>query len=178
MSDEQRPAGQSLSGQSLSGQMITGQSEVHQDLARQIERMHRRFLDVMRQELGRIGVNDLSPVQVLMLTNIGPEEMAVRDLIERGYYLGSNASYNLKQLVEGGYVERKTDPRDKRSARLRLSDKGRKLALDIAKMEKDLASSILRSDADRADFETTAKVLKKLERRWSDTLRFEATDDL
>ena len=152
--------------------------DMHQDLARMIERMHRRFLDVMRQELGRIGIEDLSPVQVLMLTNIGDEEISVRDLIERGYYLGSNASYNLKQLVTGGYVERKSDPRDKRSARLKWSDKGKKLALAMAKMEKELAESVFRTDGERTELETTAKVLKKLERRWSDAIRYSVAEDL
>ena len=62
------------------------------DLPRLIERMHRRYLDVVRLEMARIDVNDISPVQVMMLANIGLEEISVRDLIERGYYLGSNAS--------------------------------------------------------------------------------------
>src|SRR5271168_1879796 len=90
---------------------------VLQDLPRLIERMHRRFLDVVRIELGKLGVEDISPVQAVMLDNIGNEEISVRDLIERGYYLGSNASYNLKQLVEGGYVDRQASERDRRAAR-------------------------------------------------------------
>src|SRR5580658_4789620 len=82
-------------------------AQIALDLPRLIERMHRRFLDVVRIELGRLGIEDISPVQAMMLDNIGNEEISVRGLIERGYYLGSNASYNLKQLVNGGYVERR-----------------------------------------------------------------------
>ena len=37
------------------------------DLPRLIERMHRRFLDVVRIELARQGMNDISPVQAMML---------------------------------------------------------------------------------------------------------------
>src|ERR1700744_1184255 len=107
--------------------------QVTQDLPRLIERMHRRFLDVVRIELSRQGVNDISPVQAMMLANIGDEEISVRDLIERGYYLGSNASYNLKNLVDGGYVERQTSARDRRSARLKLSQKGREILEAISK---------------------------------------------
>jgi hypothetical protein len=75
-------------------------AQIAQDLPRLIERMHRRYLDVVRIELARRGVHDMSPVQAVMLGTLGGEELSVRDLIERGYYLGSNASYNLKNLVE------------------------------------------------------------------------------
>jgi len=95
------------------------------DLPRQIERMHRRFLDVVRLGLARAGVRDISPAQAMMLGNIGEGDVSVRDLIERGYYLGSNASYNLKNLIDGGYVERRTQARDRRSAHLKLTAKGR-----------------------------------------------------
>ncbi|NBO19960.1 MAG: MarR family transcriptional regulator, partial [Proteobacteria bacterium] len=98
-----------------------------QELPRLIERMHRRFLDVVRLEMSRLGVRDISPVQIMMLSNIGDEDISVRDLIERGYYLGSNASYNLKQLVEAGYVDREISPRDRRSARLKATAKGREV---------------------------------------------------
>lgn len=103
-----------------------------QELPRQIERMHRRFLDVVRLELGRAGVRDISPVQVMMLGNIGGEDISVRDLIERGYYLGSNASYNLKNLVDGGYVDRIASTRDRRSAHLKITPKGRDVLEKLA----------------------------------------------
>ena len=97
--------------------------------------MHRRFLDVLRIELSRQGVNDISPVQAMMLANIGDEEISVRDLIERGYYLGSNASYNLKNLVDGGYVDRQASERDRRAARLKLSPKGRTILDALSKTQ-------------------------------------------
>src|ERR1700749_4304855 len=100
-------------------------TQIVQELPRLIERMHRRFLDVVRVELGRLGIEDISPVQAMMLDNIGDEEISVRGLIERGYYLGSNASYNLKQLVDGGYVERRASSRDRRAAQLKVSPKGK-----------------------------------------------------
>src|SRR6478735_10758959 len=78
----------------------------HLDLVRVVERVHRRYLDLFRLDLGRLGIDDLSPSQVMMLFTIGNDELSVRDLIDRGYYLGSNASYNLKRLVETGYVDR------------------------------------------------------------------------
>src|SRR6201992_3413367 len=100
-------------------------AQAAQDLPRLIERMHRRFLDVVRIELAHQNIQDISPVQAMMLASIGEEEISGRDLIERGYYLGSNASYNLKNLVDGGYVDRQTSARDRRSARLKVSVKGK-----------------------------------------------------
>src|SRR5271154_2594632 len=112
-----------------------------QDLPRLIERMHRRFLDVLRVELTRKGINDISPVQAMMLGSIGGEEISVRDLIERGYYLGSNASYNLKHLVDGGYVDRQASARDRRSARLKLSAKGKDILDALAKLNLQMSEN-------------------------------------
>ena len=161
--DDQRPA------------RVPG-TAIYHDLARIIERMHRRFLDVVRVELGRVGIDDISPVQVLMLMNIGSEELSVRDLMERGYYLGSNASYNLKHLVETGYVDRAPSQRDHRSARLRLSDKGSGLCAELRRLEVVQADTLVRTDGDRDDFETTYRTLRRLERAWSDIIRYDGRD--
>jgi DNA-binding MarR family transcriptional regulator len=134
--------------------------------------MHRRFLDVVRIELTRQGMNDISPVQAMMLANIGDEEISVRDLIERGYYLGSNASYNLKHLVEGGYVDRQASERDKRAARLKLSAKGRAILDALTKLNTQMAEPLLKPESETSDFETAYRTLRRLERRWSDSVRF------
>lgn len=143
---------------------------LYRDMARTIDRLHRRFMDVLRLEMTRQGVEDLSPVQLMMLLTIGDEELSVRDLIERGYYLGSNASYNLKQLVEAGYVDRAASARDRRSARLRLSDRGRALRDRIQGMEEGHVDALA---ADSADLETTCRTLRRVERAWTDMVRYE-----
>lgn len=147
-----------------------------QELPRQIERMHRRFLDVVRLELGRVGVRDISPVQVMMLSNIGNENISVRDLIERGYYLGSNASYNLKQLVEGGYVERQASARDRRSAHLKITPKGQDVLTKLTALELQWAEPILKDEAQAAAIEATFKTLRHMERCWSDAVRYAGTE--
>jgi DNA-binding MarR family transcriptional regulator len=146
---------------------------LYRDIARVIDHMQRRLHDVVRVELGRIGVDDISPMQVLMLLNIGEDELSVRDLMERGYYLGSNASYNLKHLVEQGYVDRAASQRDRRAARLRLSEKGEWLCTEIGKLENRQATQLLRSPADGADLETTYRMLRRLERMWGDIVRYD-----
>ena len=75
-----------------------------------IERLHRRFLDVLRVELERLGIDQINNVQSLLLANIGDEEVSVGELMTRGYYLGSNVTYNLKRLVEAGLVEQQELP--------------------------------------------------------------------
>ena len=142
-------------------------AQIAQELPRLIERMHRRFLDLVRIELERQNIRDISPVQALMLANIGQEELAVRDLIERGYYLGSNASYNLKQLVDGGYVERNTSSRDRRAAQLKVSPKGRGILEALGTLNAGIAVPLMQGPG---EMETAWRLLRKLERRWSDAI--------
>lgn len=155
-------------------QAVTSEVALYRDIARVIDHMQRRLHDVVRVELGRIGVDDISPMQVLMLLNIGADELSVRDLMERGYYLGSNASYNLKHLVEQGYVDRAASQRDRRAARLRLSEKGQWLCTQIGKLEDRQATQLLRGPGDAADLETTYRMLRRLERMWGDVVRYDS----
>ena len=142
------------------------------DLARDIERIHRRYLDLLRVEMAKIGVHDLSPAQVLMLFTIGSDEISVRDLLERGNYLGSNASYNLKQLGAAGYIRREASARDRRSARLSLTRKGRDLCGSIRKIDTAYQRLMSKSDADYQDLETTARTLRKVEVMFITAMRY------
>lgn len=145
--------------------------QIAQELPRLIERMHRRFLDVVRLELTRHNVNDISPVQAMMLAAIGDEEISVRDLIERGFYLGSNASYNLKNLVDGGYVDRQASERDRRAARLKVSVKGKTILDVLNRLNMQMAEPLLK-DNGLHDAEAAYRILRHLEHRWSDSLSF------
>jgi len=142
------------------------------DLARVIERVSRRFLDYLRLELTKLGIDDISPAQVMVLMTIGQGEIAVRDLLDRGHYGGSNASYNLKQLVENGYLDRGASPRDRRQARISLSLKGQMLCERLRLL--DEASQFgqrLESNRD-TDLNTTHETLRQLEQWWNDALRY------
>jgi DNA-binding MarR family transcriptional regulator len=148
-------------------------AQLYREMTRLIERMHRRLLDVVRIELTRRGIDDVSPVQVLMLLNVGNEEVSVRDLIERGYYLASNASYNLKALLEAGYIDRTTALRDKRAARIRLSEKGQALCAALAELETFHAARLMEDEEGRESFECAFRVLRQLELTWSDAIRYD-----
>ena len=65
-----------------------------------VERLHRRLLDVIKDEFDRRGRSDVNSVQALLLYNIAGKELTAGELRTRGYYLGSNVSYNVKKLVE------------------------------------------------------------------------------
>lgn len=144
------------------------------ELAQMIERLHRRFLDVVRAELNRMGIRGLNPVQALLLANIGDEEIVIRDLIERGYYQGSNVSYNMKKLVDAGYVEQTRSQHDKRSVSIKLTPKALEMCEKIRALEDRNAQALteeLGTDGDK-DIETVRKTLRRLERVWSDSIDF------
>lgn len=145
-------------------------------LARLIERMHRRYLDVVRVGLLKHGIEDIGPVQALMVMLIGEDELSVRDLMERGYYLGSNASYSLKILVDAGYINRAASQRDRRTARLQLTDKGRALLADLTRLERAQAEALVRNDAEARDLKGAYRTLRRLDRLWGDMVRYSSLD--
>jgi DNA-binding MarR family transcriptional regulator len=142
------------------------------DLAKTIERLHRRFLDVVRAELTRLGYRDLTAVQAMLLTNIGDEEIVIRDLIERGYYQGSNVSYNMKKLVDGGYIEQQRAEHDKRSVRIKLTDKSRDICEKIKDLEARNANALVEEGLTTEEVEQVQRTLKRLERVWGDYIHY------
>ncbi len=143
----------------------------HFELVRVIERMYRRYLDRLRVDLIRIGADDISPSHAMLLFTIGDDDLSVRDLMDRGHYLGSNASYSLKQLVQSGYVDRTASARDRRSARIRLTDKGKSLCKAIKSADEVNQSQIVRNERDRMALEETFALLRKLEVIWATDLQ-------
>ncbi len=148
-------------------------SQAYFELTRLIERLHRRYLDVLRAQLNEQGVKDINPVQCLLLINIGEEEVNVRNLMERGYYQGSNASYNIKKLVEMGYLSQERSEHDRRSTIIRVSAKGLELCNDIHDKQMRHAKSISENNP-AADLDAAAAALRELERTWTDYIRYQA----
>ena len=130
-----------------------------------IERLHRHFLNVVKSELDSSDIRDTNNVQAIMLFNLGDAEMTVGELTLRGCYLGSNVSYNLKKLVENGYVEQARSPHDRRSAHVKLTPKGRALCDRLAAMHRRHAES-LQCVITAPDLEHAAATLSRLERFW------------
>ncbi len=105
------------------------------DITRLIERLHRRYLDVIRYELSQLGIDDINAVQALLLMNVQASEVSIRELVDRGYYIGSNVTYNVRHLVETGYLDQERSERDRRSVRIRATEKGTTLCAALVEME-------------------------------------------
>jgi len=144
----------------------------YKDLIGLIERLHRRCLDVIRVEIDRQEIRDLNPVQAMILFNIGDRELMMGQLIEYGYYLGSNVSYNIKKMVENGYVVQTRSVYDRRSLNARSSERGREVCAHIEELFGCHASQL--SEHMRMDEELvqTREALLKLEDLWSSGRQF------
>ena len=132
-----------------------------------IERLHRHFLDVLKVELDKKGIQDINNVQSMILYNVGDEEMTVGELTIRGYYLGSNVSYNVKKMVENGYLIQERSVHDKRSIRVKLSEKGIELKNTISTMFDRHEEQIKGSDITDEALSGLNSTLQMLERFWA-----------
>lgn len=137
-----------------------------------IERLHRYFLDVVKTELDRKNILDINNVQAMILHNIGTDEMTVGELTLRGYYLGSNVSYNVKKMTENGYIAQERSVHDKRSIRVKLTEKGRelhKILDDMFERQEGKLITVGIENPDLVDFNAT---MKQLERFWASQTSF------
>jgi DNA-binding MarR family transcriptional regulator len=131
-----------------------------------IERLHRHFLEVVKLELDGLGIHDINNVQGMLLFNIGDAEMTVGELTLRGCYLGSNVSYNVKKLVENGYIVQERSVHDRRSIHVRLTDKGRDLRDRFSVMHARHVEMLGQTTITDTDLQGVAATLSRLERFW------------
>jgi DNA-binding MarR family transcriptional regulator len=135
-----------------------------------IERLHRQFLDILKVELERANILDINNVQSMILHNIGTDELTVGELTVRGYYLGSNVSYNVKKMVENGYLVQERSIHDKRSIRVKLSDKGRKLNDAVARLYKKHEERLGAAGLPTTRLDSMNQVLRDLEAFWGEQM--------
>jgi len=138
-----------------------------------VERLHRRLLDVVKDEFDRRNRSDVNAIQALLLYNIGDKELTASELRTRGYYLGSNVSYNVKKLVEMGYLHHARSRIDRRSVRISLTPKGKEVHDIVAQLYEKHASTVEQIGGVSADeFKTLNTSLTRLERFWTDQIRY------
>lgn len=152
---------------------ISDKTEAYFDALQLLERMHRLMLDLVKDEFERLGRNDLTPVQVLILYNLGEAEVSAGELRSRGMYQGSNVSYNLKKLVSMGYVSHERSDMDRRSVRVRLTDEG----LEVREIVKQLFLRHVQGLAmsgvlDDPPLEQVNMQNRRIERFWSEQIRY------
>lgn len=157
----------------LAGVRERGPQQTYLETLALIERLHRLLLDVIKDEFERLGEVEINAVQALLLFNIGEHEVTAGELKSRGYYQGSNVSYNLKKLVELGYMHHERSAVDRRSVRVRLTAKGagvRGVVEALFVRHADLMAG--KAGAGMAPEEQVNLALKRLERFWGDQIRY------
>jgi len=138
-----------------------------------VERLHRQLLDVIKDELDRRDEREINSVQALLLFNVGDQELTAGELRTRGHYLGSNVSYNLKKLVESGYIHHERSEADRRSVLVRLTRKGEAVRDMLRELfDRHLISLEAVGNVAGDDLDSLNTSLRRLERFWIDQVRF------
>ena len=138
-----------------------------------VERLHRLLLDVIKDEFERVGILEINAVQALLLFNVGDNEVTAGELKSRGYYQGSNVSYNLKKLVDTGFMHHQRCEVDRRSVRVRLTEKGRNIHLIVSTLFERHAAGLSDTGAISLDgLDQITGSLKRVERYWTDQIRY------
>ena len=155
------------------GERIGEVRPVYLEALTMVERLHRRLLDVIKDEFDRRGRNDVNAVQALLLYNIGDKELTAGELRTRGYYLGSNVSYNVKKLVEMGYLHHARSRIDRRSVRISLTGNGTEVHAIVAQLyEKHVATVEQIGGISTDEFAKLNQALSRLERFWPDQIKY------
>jgi len=138
-----------------------------------VERLHRLLLDVIKDEFERLGQFEVNSVQALLLFNIGNKTMTAGELKSRGYYQGSNVSYNLKKLVESGFIDHQRCDIDRRSVRIRLTPRGAGVHQAVAELFRRHVEDLTQSDRLRSDgIDGMNQDLRMVERYWTEEIRY------
>jgi DNA-binding MarR family transcriptional regulator len=139
-----------------------------------VERLHRECLEVIRADLDRLGIRDLNNVQALILFNIGADELTVGELTNRGYYLGSNVSYNVKKMVENGYLIQERSLHDRRAVNVRLSQKGLDVCERMHAMFERHAATLANGIVSTDELNGANILLRRIERFWANSIDYSA----
>ncbi len=138
-----------------------------------VERLHRLLLDVIKDEFERIARFEINAVQALLLFNIGSKTMTAGELKNRGCYQGSNVSYNLKKLVEAGFIHHQRSEIDRRSVRVRLTERGMEVHRIVGELFRRHAEDL---DCDSrlrpSGLEGLNTDMRALERYWTEEIRY------
>lgn len=162
-----------ISASDIHTDMIEAKNPFYLEALSFVERLHRGLLDVIKDEFDRRGRSDVNSVQALLLYNIGDKELTAGELRSRGYYLGSNVSYNVKKLVEMGYLHHQRSRIDRRSVRISLTEKGREVHQVVAGLyEKHMKTVEQVGGISQAEFKAANTILVRLERFFTDNVRY------
>ncbi|HKM69705.1 MAG TPA: winged helix DNA-binding protein [Stellaceae bacterium] len=131
-----------------------------------VERLHRQFLELVKLELEGLGIHDINNVQGMMLFSIGDAEMTVGELTLRGCYLGSNVSYNVKKMIENGYLAQQRSLHDRRSIHVHLTERGCGLRDRLTEMHQRHLEILSQAGLTADDLQAVGHTLRRLEQFW------------
>ena len=138
-----------------------------------VERLHRLLLDVIKDEFERLNILEINSVQALLLFNISDKDITAGELKTRGYYQGSNVSYNLKKLVETGYIHHQRCKVDRRSVRVKLTEKGYKIRDIVVKLFNSHATGLQKQEIiNPSSIYQIIGSLQQIERYWNEQIRY------
>lgn len=135
------------------------------------EKLHRNFLEIIKIELHSNRIFDINNVQSLLLYNINDKEINVGELTKYGYYSGTNASYNLRKLVENGYICRQPVMGDRRVSELSLTNKGKDLWPKLDELFRLQAENLVEEGISESDLKNIQNTLEKIENLLSNKIR-------
>ena len=136
------------------------------------ESVYRTFLDLIKYELDSAGIIDINPIQAAVLLNIvNADQIAKGDVLKKGYYMGSNASYNLNKMKENGYIDQIQSEFDKRISYLRLTDKGVRLSDSLNEKISSHSQSIESNTSEKTtNIGKLITQLRSVENHWKKTI--------
>jgi DNA-binding MarR family transcriptional regulator len=134
------------------------------------EKNYRLFLDIIKQELDVIGAVDINAIQAFILMNINDNVVTIGEVITRGYYIGSNASYNIKKMTANNYVQQTQSDFDKRAAYLKLTKKGLVLCEKLYDSVNNYLKIFETSMGSNFSIDQCVETMKKIEHFWKDAL--------
>ena len=108
-----------------------------------------------------------------MLFNVGDNEVTAGELKTRGYYQGSNVSYNLKKLVDMGFMHHNRSEIGRRSVRVSLTQKGRDVRKVVSKLFATHAAGLMTKGVlDHRGIDDITMSLRRVERYWTEQIRY------
>lgn len=134
------------------------------------EKVYRTFLELIKHELDSAGVIDINPIQAAVLLNIDDNTITMSEVISRGYYMGSNASYNLKKMINNGYIDQVQSNYDKRTSFVKLTNKGKTLLENLKDKISRHASSLDGKIKDKMTLSKLNGFLRNVDNHWKNII--------
>jgi DNA-binding MarR family transcriptional regulator len=138
------------------------------DLIQLLPQIHRRFMNAIKLDLEELKVRDINNVQSVILFSISDTDLSIGELTSRGVHMRSNVSYNVKKMVENGYLEQEHSAYDRRVSYVRLTEKGRRLREALANAHQRRIELLSEISLSSDELQATISVLHHLDRLWTD----------